>query len=169
MIENEFTFLVKKLPPNLEKYPHEKIKQGYISVGAESLRVRQKGKRYELTKKTQVKPGDFSRYNETTIYLSQDEFEKLWSLNIRYLEKTRYYYDLGNSLKAEIDVYEGRFKGYQTVEVEFPDEDSRKNFEVPDWFGHDITQLDWSSNSFLAASSFEEIKKYINELEDTKN
>ena len=162
MLENEFTFLVKNLPENLDAYPKDKIKQGYISSGLHPLRIRQKGDKYELTKKSQIAPQDFSRYNETTIYLTQDEFEKLWPLTERFLEKTRYYYPLENGLTAEIDVYAGALKGLVVVEVEFPDENSRKNFKTPSWFGKDITQEHWSANSYLAGKSYGAIEALIN-------
>ena len=34
-------------------------------------------------------------------------------------------------------------------------------FKSPDWFGKDVTQDDFSANSFLAGKTFLEIKKYI--------
>lgn len=161
MIENEFTYLVKDIPSNIASYPSEKILQGYLSEGVGNLRIRQKGNKYELTKKTPLREGDFSRFNETTIYLSKQEFDKIWPLTVKSLEKTRYYIDLEHGLKAELDVYEGDLKGFAVVEVEFPSEELRSKFTPPSWFGKDITQLEWSANEYLAGKSYQDILPLI--------
>jgi len=121
MLENELTFLVKRLPKDLKKKAkkREKILQGYLSRGDYPLRIRQKGKIYELTRKIPEKPGDFSCHKEETIHLRKDEFEMLWPLTVKYLEKTRYYYSLPGGLMGEVDVFEGKLKGLIFVEVEF--------------------------------------------------
>lgn len=90
MIEIERTFLVKHLPVNLSQYTHQKIKQGYISSTPSPLRIRQKGDKYELTKKIPLTGADFSSVNEINIPITKDEFTKLWTLIEKSLEKIRY-------------------------------------------------------------------------------
>lgn len=163
MLENELTFLVKKLPKDLKKKTkkREKILQGYLSRGDYPLRIRQKGKVYELTRKKPKKPGDFSCHKEETVHLRKDEFEILWPLTVKYLRKTRYYYPLPGGLITEVDIFEEKLKGLIFVEVEFPDKKSMKSFVPPDWFGRDITQEHWSVNAFLAGKSFNQIKQFL--------
>lgn len=163
MLENELTFLVKKLPKGLKKKAkkREKILQGYLSRGNYPLRIRQKGKIYELTRKIPEKPGDFSRHTEETIHLRKDEFEMLWPLTVKYLEKIRYYCPLSDGLTAEVDIFEGKLKGLVFVEVEFPDKKSMESFVPLHWFGRDVTQEHWSVNAFLAGKSFSQIKKFL--------
>lgn len=168
MIENERTFLVKRLPEDLKSKRREKIRQGYLSEGLYPLRIRQKGNKYELTKKEPKTPGDFSRHEETTIYPKKEEFEKLWPLTVKSLEKTRYFYPLVKTsepskggLTAEIDVFEKKLKGLVFVEVEFPSKKAMESFIPPDWFGRDVTQEEWSVNAYLAGKSFEEIKRFL--------
>lgn len=36
-----------------------------------------------------------------------------------------------------------------------------KSFHPPSWFGKDVTQEDFSANSFLAGKTLTEIKTYI--------
>ena len=161
MIEIEKTFLVKTLPQNLSSYKSFKIKQGYISSTAPVLRIRQKGDKFELTKKLPIKPNDWSSSEEINIPLTKEEFDKLWPLTQKSLQKTRYLIPLSNNLMAELDVFEQKLNGLAWVEVEFSSEEEMNNFQKPDWFGKDITQEDFAANSFLAGKTFEEIKKYF--------
>lgn len=39
----EATYLVSKLPADIDKYKHEKIKQGYLVDTLEAARIRKKG------------------------------------------------------------------------------------------------------------------------------
>ena len=93
--------------------------------------------------------------------IKKDEFELLWPHCTKSLSKTRYYYPLENNLKAEIDVYHGKLEGLMTVEVEFPSEEVRAAFCVPDWFGLDVTQEPWSANSMLTELAYEQVKELI--------
>lgn len=160
MIEIEKTFLVRELP-ELSLYKSVKIKQGYISTTTSPLRIRQKGDKFELTKKIPLKEGDFSSVDEINIPLTEYEFNRLWSLVKKSLEKTRYLIPIKDNLIAELDIYENELKGFFVVEVEFISKKQMNSFSPPDWFGEDITQKDFSANSFLAGKSFSEIKKYL--------
>jgi len=161
MIEIEKTFLVKNIPQNLSSYKSVKIKQGYISSPPSPLRIRQIGDKFELTKKLHLKSGDFSSAEEINIFLTEYEFSKLWPLTERYLEKTRYFIPLENNLIAELDIFEEKLNGLTFVEVEFSSEAEMNSFNQPDWFGQDVTQENFSANSFLAGKTFSEIKKYL--------
>lgn len=161
MIEIEKTFLVKNIPTNLSSYKFLKIKQGYLSSIPPVLRIRQKEDKYEITKKIPLKPGDWSSSEEINIPLTKDEFEKIWPLTKKILQKTRYLIPLNNNLTAELDVFEGDLEGLSWVEVEFTSEEEMNKFQKPNWFGKDITQEDFAANSFLAGKTFEEIKKYF--------
>lgn len=161
VIEIEKTFLVKNIPFDLSPFLSEIIHQGYISSTSSPLRIRQKGSKFELTKKIPLKEGDFSSAEEINIDLTKYEFDKLWPLVERSLEKIRYRIPLTNNLTAELDVYQGNLKGLMFVEVEFSSENEMNHFIPPTWFGVDVTQEDFSANSFLAGKSFEDIKSFI--------
>ncbi len=162
MLEIERTFLVKKLPADLSRFKASKIRQGYISPSPSPLRVRQRDNKFEITKKFPLKDGDWSSAEEINIPLKEEEFNKFWPLAKASLEKTRYVIPLENNLIAELDIFEGKLKGLVFVEVEFPSSDEMEKFVPLDWFGPDITQEDFSANSFLAGKTFEEIEKIIN-------
>lgn len=159
MLEIEKTFLVKEIPKDLSSYKSEEIKQGYISSSQPPLRIRKKGNKFELTKKIPLKEGDFSSFNEINIPLTEDEFNKLWPLVEKSLEKTRYLIPLENNLIAELDIFEKELKGLAFVEVEFTSQKQMDSFEAIKWFGKDITQEDFAANVFLAGKSFNEIKE----------
>ena len=163
MLENELTFLVKKLPEDLEKYPKKEIKQGYYSDMPSPLRIRDEDGKFTLVKKLKIKEEDCSRFDETELIIKKEEFERLWPLCKKSLSKTRYYYPIGN-LTAEIDVFHGRLEGLNMVEVEFSTEEDRERFVPPDWFGSDITQENWAANSILSEMSHEEVVNLINNL-----
>lgn len=159
MIEIEKTFLIKDIPKNLDGLKSFQIQQGYISPTPSPLRIRQKGDKFELTKKIPLKDNDYSQAEEITIYLTEYEFKKLWPLVENGLEKTRYLVPLENGLTAELDIFEGKLEGLAFVEVEFDNEDQMNSFVVPDWFGKDVTQEEFSANGYLAGKSFDQIKK----------
>jgi len=161
MLEIEKTFLLNEIPGNLSSYKSEQIKQGYLSSPPSPLRIRKKGNKFELTKKLPTKEGDYSSAEEINIPLTEYEFNKLWPLTERSLEKIRYYVPLDNNLMAELDVFQENLKGLAFVEVEFLSEEQMKSFQSPKWFGKDVTQEDFSSNSFLAGKSFSEIEPYL--------
>lgn len=161
MLEIEKTYLVKKIPDNLSIYKSEKIKQGYISSTPSPLRIRQKGNKFELTKKLPVKENDYSVAEEINIPLTESEFNKLWPTVEKYLEKIRYQIPLKNNLIAELDLYQNNLEGLAFVEVEFESETEMESFKPPSWFGKDVTQEDFSANSFLAGKTLTEIKSYI--------
>jgi len=160
MIEIEKTFLVKQLPNNLSQYKSQKIRQGYISSTPSPLRIRQKGDKFELTKKVPLKAGNFSSFNETNIYLTEDEFNKLWKLVEKSLEKTRYLIPIKNNLIAELDVFEEKLEGLAFVEVEFKSQKEMDSFIPLNWFGKDVTQEKFAANVFLAGKSFKEIERF---------
>ncbi len=160
MIEIEKTFLVKYLP-DLSQVAPEKIIQGYLSPSPSPLRIRQRDSKFEITKKLPLHPGDFSSAEEINIPLTEFEFKQLWSLTQRSLEKLRYKIPLKNNLIAELDVYQGQLTGFMVVEVEFLSQQDMDKFISPDWFGRDITQDEFSSNSFLAGKTFSDIQQFL--------
>lgn len=157
MLENEITHLVAEMP-DLAGTARVEIEQHYLSKPPEPLRIRSLGGAvFELTKKLRIDPDDESRKDEITIPLTSSEYADLRRLSMRFLTKTRYLYPLAGGLTAEIDVFHGPLEGLVTVEVEFPDEDARRAFDVPPWFGRDITQEPWAGNSRLAGMRYEDI------------
>jgi len=160
MLENELSFLVRRLP-DLEGAVKKEIEQHYLSAGPSPLRLRRIGGGFELTKKIDLDAGDMTRKEEITVPLTAEEFRLLRPLAVRGLAKTRHYLPLPGGLKAEIDAFHGPLEGLLMVEVEFPDEASRAAFAPPDWFGRDVSQENWSANSWLAGRTMADVNKFL--------
>ncbi len=146
--EIERKFLVKRVPHELEKFPHDEITQGYLATesGGVQVRLRQKGGVRSLTYKRSIKNGR----EEREIRLSAEQFEALWPASAgRRLTKVRYEVPWKEHT-IEIDVYGGRHDGLIVAEVEFADEKSCAAFEPPDWLGEDVTGKSRYSNVLLA-------------------
>ena len=88
---------------------------------------------------------------EYELNLTEDQFNRLWKKTEgNTIEKTRYVIPLNNGLKAELDVYKGFLSGFMNVEVEFPSTKEAILFDIPNWFGQEVTQDPRYSNSSLA-------------------
>ncbi len=86
--EIERKFRVKRLPPGLEKFPREKIAQGYLVVGKGShVRLRKRGDVCSLT----YKRGPARAREEREVALTAEQFDTLWpATKGRRLTKVRY-------------------------------------------------------------------------------
>ena len=153
-VERESKFLVS----SLEDVPFSeadgvKINQGYLYIGenGDELRVRQKGEKYYLTRKS----GSGLVRSEEEEEIDAGEFEILYQQTegLR-VEKTRHVVDYGD-FQIEVDVFEGGLDGLITAEVEFDDEAKALGFVAPEWLGEDVTESGKYSNQRLAQLSRE--------------
>ena len=146
--EIERKFLLRQLPSGLAKFAHEKIDQGYLTIGQDRshVRVRRKGRVCTLT----FKRGSARGREEREIRLTPAQFAILWpATKGSRLMKTRYDVPWKKSI-VEIDVYHGSNEGLVVAEVEFPNETSCRNFQPPDWLGAEVSGTSRYSNPRLA-------------------
>lgn len=152
-MEIERKFLIKELPKDICQYPFSIIEQCYISINPE-IRIRQiisenDGRKQYLAVKSN---GDLSR-QEYEIEITKEEYYNLkLKIEGNIIHKMRYKYPLfinNKELIVEIDLY-FNMDGLQIVEVEFTDEQSAKNFVIPDWFGKEVTYDKKYKNKNLA-------------------
>ncbi|MBV8967884.1 MAG: CYTH domain-containing protein [Verrucomicrobia bacterium] len=88
---------------------------------------------------------------EIELPLTAEQFDQLWPYTESYrLEKKRFLIELSDSLRAELDEYEGALHGLRVVEVEFPSVASAEAFVPPAWFGAEITEDPDYRNANLA-------------------
>jgi len=164
MMRIEATYLIKKMPDDLKNHHHEEILQGYFVDSKNATRIRKKGDSYSITRKLIPIPGDSSYREHIEVPILKTEFLKLWPLVIKKVQKTRYYYSpQPGGTDVRIDVFTGKQKGLILIELIFPDENELKSFVAPDWFGREVTQKPWASNSEIAQKSFSQIEKIIAE------
>lgn len=134
--EIERKFLVRALPSQMSSLSSIHIAQGFIADNPNEVRLRRTSdNKHILT----VKGGSGMIRSECEVTLSQEQFEALWPITSgRRLHKTRYRIPLEH-LVIELDTFHGKNEGLVIAEVEFPNEDSCRDFEVPEWFGEEIT------------------------------
>jgi adenylate cyclase len=146
--EIERKFLLKELPPGLNRFRNYPIAQGYLATepGGRHVRLRKKGKTASLT----FKVGRGSAREEREIKLSPKQFASLWPATTgRRLRKLRYEIPWKNFL-VELDIYRGRNAGLMVAEVEFPNHTACRKFKPPSWFSREVTGEKRYSNVRLA-------------------
>jgi adenylate cyclase len=165
-LEIEVTYLPKQVPDGLLAGSPTRIVDIYLSGEGElltKLRLRQRGTKYEITKKVNLDPNDLSLQDEYTIPLTEKEFTKLRSIGGREVVKDRYLTPLGEHM-MEIDVFRDRLEGLTVIEVEFKSKAKRDEFLAPDYFGKDVTQEDFIAGAYLAGKSYKDIESDIARL-----
>ena len=143
--EIERKWLVPALPPEHADAVGERIRQGYLVVGAEGdeVRVRENESRAVLT----VKSGHGLVRSETEIVLSTEQFTPLWEATQgRRIAKRRINLPGG----IDVDVYDEALAGLIVAEVEFGSEAEARDFRAPDWFGAEVTEDRRYKNQQLA-------------------
>ena len=161
-IEYEITYLAKSLPDNLESCEFKVLMDIYFPKNEEHprLRLRQKGDKYELTKKQRVNENDASTQIETTVQLTKEEFEGLSKGDGKSLKKKRYFYSY-EGRTAEIDIFEDNLSGLVVIEFEFPDKESKDTFAMPSFCLADVTQESFIAGGMLAGKSYEDISNHL--------
>ncbi len=152
--EIERKFLIKELPEDLEKYPHEDILQGYLIItkDRDEKRLRKKGNKYFLTEKS----GKGRTRTEEETEIDKEKFDSLWEgTEGQRVEKTRYEIPYGEETEEtegtiELDVFRGELAGHLSAEIEFKDEKASDNFVIPKWFGKEVTEDERYKNQNLA-------------------
>jgi len=149
--EIERKFLVNTLP-NLMNAKRTVIRQGYLTQSGDSVevRLRQKGGFFFLT----VKSGEGLVRNERETEITQSQFDSLWPVTQgQRVEKERWIGVIERDLYFELDIFEGILAPLVLVEVEFHSEEAANSFEVPTWFGREVTMDHRFKNKYLAMNT----------------
>lgn len=145
-MEIERKYLIQNLPSDLEKYPSQRIEQGYLCTEP-VVRIRRQEDTYWLTYKSK---GLMVR-EEYNLPLTAESYEHLKTkVDGLLIVKTRYRIPLDSSLTAELDIFEEEYEGLFLAEVEFSSEEEANAFCPPDWFGQDVTFSSAYHNSTLS-------------------
>jgi len=147
MPEVERKFVVDDLPEEVRARPATRIRQGYLCVEPAEVRIRTRDDAsHELTVKS---VGGLSRA-EVNLALTPEQFNELWPLVQRSIEKDRTLYEVAGGA-AEVDVYHGGpLAGLVVAELEFPSEAEAAAFQPPSWFGTEVTTDPRYRNAALA-------------------
>lgn len=159
-VELELTYLAKTLPEGLADCPSKLIVDVYVPASAAhpTLRLRQNGDRYEITKKDMATGTDSSHMIEHTIDLNAEEFAALAAGEGKRVAKRRYDY-MHQGRKAEFDVFEEDLAGLVVVDFEFEDRDDQLQFEMPEFCLADVTQEAFIAGGVLAGKSYKDLER----------
>ena len=144
-MEIERKFTVKRLPGQLERYPKQRIEQGYLCTEP-VVRVRQAGEAYYLTCKGKGlmvrEEQEFPLTREAYLHLRAKADGVL-------IAKDRYRIPY-EGRTVELDVFDAPFAPLVIAEVEVPTEEEALAFRPPDWFDRDVTGDPAYQNSSLS-------------------
>ncbi|MCR4717692.1 MAG: CYTH domain-containing protein [Lachnospiraceae bacterium] len=157
-MEIERKFTLKRLPDNIDKYPHHEISQAYILSTDPVIRIRQLDDEYILTYKSS---GMMSRIEEE-LPLNKEAFNTLLKkTDGLIISKTRYLIPEKDSLTIELDCFHGELEGLYLAEVEFESEEQAKNYELASFFFEDVTFSSKYHNSSMSKMSKQELKDLV--------
>jgi CYTH domain-containing protein len=152
-IERKFLVAREHCPQDLEQYPYREMVQGYLSTHP-VVRVRREGDDWFLTYKSF---GRLAR-QEVNLPLTPEAGEHLLEKADGYVIRKRRYLipadavdqESKRALTIELDVFYEPFAPLCYAEVEFDSVASARVYQVPKWFGREVTEEDGYSNSDLS-------------------
>ncbi len=158
-IELERTYLAKFLPEDLKDKEYIVVSDAFFPEETvhPRLRLRKRGDKYEITKKTPVDGTDSSKQIENTIPLTEDEYLDLVKAGGKKFCKRRYLYPY-QGRNAEIDVYQDDLLGLVVVDFEFDNETDKDNFEMPDFCLADVTQEEFLAGGMLCGKKYADLE-----------
>jgi CYTH domain-containing protein/CHAD domain-containing protein len=150
--EIERKFLVAQMPR--AESAAATIEQGYLALDPRTeVRLRRIDGELLLT----AKSGHGEVREEVEVPIDPGAFEALWPLTAgRRVSKVRHYVPLGESLRAEVDVYAGPLDGLRTAEIEFASPEQADRFTPPPWLGAELTGDERYANQTLATAGLPE-------------
>ncbi len=161
-MEIERKFTVKKLPANLEQYPHYEIEQAYLNIDP-VIRIRRQDDDYYLTYKGR---GMMAR-EESNLPLNRIAYYHLRDkADGNIISKTRYLIPIEHpgfkegypvppddyTLTLELDIFHPPLDPLIIAEVEFGSREAAVAFQPPEWLDEDVTYRQEYHNSYLAST-----------------
>ena len=169
--EIERKYAIKYLPEDIKIEQIEEIEQAFLYEDRNTcVRIRRIQTKQEINYIYTVKTkGDIPRGEqinskyEIENNITKEYYETLLPKKIsNQIRKTRIVVPIANHLKVEIDIYYDYLQGFLTAEVEFPNEETAKQFKQPEWLGEEIGYQELS-NRKLARMNEEQFKSKVSE------
>ncbi len=137
-VEIERKFLITQLPPELGRFAHQRVRQGYLISAGDDLEVRLRAR--DGHNLLTIKHGGGLTRDEDERAIEPERFARLWPLTEGHrIEKVRYAIPAEEGLTIELDAYTGALDGLAIAEVEFDSEAQAQRFTPPAWFGPEVT------------------------------
>jgi CYTH domain-containing protein len=159
MQEIERKWLLKEIPEECRSQAPIHYERHFLFAkdGVET-RIQKKGDKYEFERK--VETNELTR-NGVKFEITEVEFNLLKKLSIASLERQSYMLT-ENGHEISIKEYLGRHTGLIRAEVEFESEQGANDYQVPSWFGIEITDTPLGKDKKLAFLSAEQFKSLLN-------
>ncbi|MFA6255750.1 MAG: hypothetical protein WC606_01075 [Candidatus Absconditabacterales bacterium] len=165
MLELEKTYLLKEIPKGLSKYPHKDLLDIYIPFESDHahVRIRKNGESMVIMKKELTNPNDLSSQQESVIHLTHKEFSALSQVPGKRIHKHRYYIPY-KGITLEVDVFLEALSGLILVDAEFTDEETKNNFQMPEFCLCEVTQDVEFAGGLLCGKNYNDISKKLTSL-----
>ena len=162
-MEIERKYTIKRLPENLNSFPHNVLEQAYLNTSP-VVRVRKSDNSYYLTYKGK---GLMAR-EEYNLPLDEASYKHLLSkADGNIISKKRYLIPLENpnfskaftpddnlELTIELDIFDEPFAPLIMAEIEFTSIEMANAFIPPEWFDEDVTMNVEYHNSNMSKKIF---------------
>lgn len=170
MIEKEFKYLIdpRNIPKEVFKCNFVDVNQGYISDKSDlsteiRVRIETQNEREKYILAIKKGTGIKGERIEVEIELSEKDFKEIWMLTEgKRLKKRRYIIPYELSVKRtifmELDIFQGKFSGHVTLEVEEKEEGDLENFMPSNWVSVDVTGDERYSNKNLVFYGLGDVK-----------
>ena len=142
--EIERKYLIKQMP-NLKNIKPIRYERYYINDNIDNqIRAQKKDEKFELETKSKISDIEYKKEKQE---ITEQEFLKL----IKNCKKViiRDSYLINENPNITIKIYHETYKGLVRAEVELSNEDEYRNFEIPEWFGKDITNTELGMDAKL--------------------
>lgn len=164
-IERERRFLLRELPEPLTRASlHTQITDNYITntrLRLRKVRVPQTNKwTVKLTQEFATDPNDFSRTQNTNIYLSPKEYQVLAIFEGNEIRKNRYPFE-HEGRAYSIDMFLGALWGLILAETSFETDEEMDSFDMPSFAAIDVTNDEIFTGGKLAFSTADEIRSEL--------
>jgi CYTH domain-containing protein len=166
-LEIERRYLLKKLPDDLLEaangwlitdryFPKTRLRLRHMKSvsGNESI--------YKLTQKYRSETQNAYETTITNLYLTEEEYKQLESLEGKMIKKRRYPYNVQNH-NFSIDVFEGRHQGLILAEMEFERQSELGEFALPVFALKDVTDDPFFTGGNLVTMTDEEFKQGLSQ------
>lgn len=147
-IEYERKFLLNNDKPLKYAFDKKHIIQNYLDIGDREKRIRNVDNiKYYFAEKQ----GKGNAREEYEREITQEEYLKLKQLLAKgkTIEKDRYYIDLKGTKSCEINIFSSP-RPIKLIEVEFDSKEDMENFDLPQWFGKEVTDDERYYNNQIA-------------------
>ena len=144
-MEIERKFLVKELPAEYTSYPRQLIEQAYLCVSP-VIRIRRSNDAYYLT----YKGSGLMVREEVNLPLTRESYHHLLAkADGNVISKERFCIPY-RTHTIELDVFAPPFAPLVVAEVEFSTEEEALAFDIPEWFGEEVTHDPAYTNASLS-------------------